>query len=372
MDSKLDRFKERKLHHAVMRDFTLWDASRMTEEECFEKLIELRWGSIDQVICPACGAAARPYLRRDRQQLRCRHCDHHFSPVVDSPFMDKKIEYSRLLMALSIYASGAKGVPSLHMARMLDLQHKSVLALTGKIRESLLRNCDQEILSGHIEIDGGHFCGKPRKGNHRTRLKPEERAAAIIAKLNKEPLPKRMPRSKADIRNFQNRKEKRRIVMVLREIHPEKGFGAVRTRVAVATAESEKAASFLAKKLVQPNSLIMTDENAAYSTLASWCVHKTVEHSLMFCGPDGENENQAESYFSRLRRAEYGTYHGFRPKYLVDYAQEFAWREDMRRCTELEKLKDLCQRIFTNGRSTWWRGYWQGHHRPGEYGLVPG
>lgn len=372
MNLEIDRFKERKPHHAVMRDFTLWDIFGMTEEECFDKLIELRWGGIDHVICPSCGAMARPYLRRNRQQLRCRHCDHHFSPVANSPFMDKKIEYSRLLMALSIYASGAKGVPALHMARMLDLQHKSAFALTGKIRESLLLNCDQDVLSGHIEIDGGHFCGKPRKGNFRTRLKPEERAAAIIAKLNKQPLPTRMPRSKAEIRNFLNRKEKRRIVMVLREIHPEKGFGAVRTRVAVATAESEKAASYLARKLVQPNSLIMTDENAAYSALASWCVHKTVEHSLMFSGPDGENENQAESYFSRLRRAEYGTYHGFRPKYLTDYAQEFAWREDMRRSTELEKLKDLCRRIFKNGPSTWWRGYWQGHHRPGEHELIPG
>lgn len=372
MDSEFDRFKERKLHHARMRDCTLWDIVKMTEEQCFEKLTVLRWGSIDQVICPACGVVAKPYLRRDRQQLRCRHCDHHFSPVVNSPFADKKIEYRRLLMALSIYVSSAKGIPSLHMARLLDLQHKSALALTGKIREGLLRNSDQEILTGHIEIDGGHFCGKPRKGNYRTRLKPEERAAAIIAKLNREPLPKRMPRSKADIRNYKNRKEKRRIIMVLREIHPEKGFGAVRTRVAVATAESEKAATFLAKKLVEPGALIMTDENAAYNALASWYEHKSVEHSLMFSGPDGENENQAESYFSRLRRAEYGTYHGFRPKYLVDYAQEFAWREDMRRSTELEKLNDLCQRIFRNGLSTWWRGYWQGHHRPGEYDLIPG
>lgn len=84
-------------------------------------------------------------------------------------------------------------------------------------------------------------------------------------------------------------KEKRRIVMVLREIHPEKGFGAVRTRVVVATAESEKAATFLARKLVQSKSRIMTNENAAYSALASWYEHKTVENSLMFSGPEGEN-----------------------------------------------------------------------------------
>ena len=56
--------------------------------------------------------------------------------------------------------------------------------------------------------------------------------------------------------------------------------------------------------------------------------------------------------------------------YLYDYAQEFAWREDVRRLSEGEKLADLLARVFKNGLSKWWRGYWQGNHRPGEYELV--
>lgn len=373
MQVKLDRFKKKHfLRHAEVRDLTLWDISKLTEDECFWKFVEFRWGARDQVICPACGAINLPFARLNRKQLRCRDCDHHFSPVVDSPFLDRKIEYKKLLMAFSFYVSGAKGVPALHMSRLLDMQHKTALALTGKIRESLIRNQDQEILSGVIEIDGGHFCAKPRKGNYRTKIKPEDRAAAIIAKLRREPLPTKIPRSKAERRNWARRKEFRRIVMVLREIHPEKGSGAVRTRVAVATAESEKVAVELARRLVQPSSVIMTDENAAYNTLACWYEHHSVEHAKMFVDPDGVNENQAECFFSRLRRAEYGTYHGFRTKYLVDYAQEFAWREDMRRNTELEKLQDLVSRVFKNGMSVWWRGYWQGHHREGEYGLIQG
>lgn len=53
--------------------------------------------------------------------------------------------------------------------------------------------------------------------------------------------------------------------------------------------------------------------------------------------------------------------------HLLDYAQEFAWREDVRTRTEVEKLKDLVKRVFSCGLSRWWRGYWQGHHRAGEF-----
>jgi hypothetical protein len=350
---------------AKLRDFTLWDASNLSEAEAFWRFTELRWGSREQVVCPSCGAIAKPFARIDRSQLRCRHCDHHFSPLVASPFADRKMSFKKLLMALCLYAASAKGVPALFMCRLLDMQDKTATVLTGKLRECLVHEMDADILSGVVEIDGGHFCGKPRKGRMRFKTRPEDVAAALEAKFKGEPLPKRKPRNKAEARNWARRKLKR-VVMVLRQIHPEKGNGAARTRVAVAYTENERVATRLARILVEPGSTIMTDENAAYNVLSSWYDHHCVEHSVEFSTIDGINENQAESYFSRLRRAEYGTYHGFRPKYLMDYAQEFAWREDVRRQTEKEKIHDLTKRIFSSGFSQWWRGYWQGHHREGE------
>ena len=41
--------------------------------------------------------------------------------------------------------------------------------------------------------------------------------------------------------------------------------------------------------------------------------------------------DQAESFFSRLRRAEYGQHHRISGIYLPFYAGEMAWREDSRR-----------------------------------------
>ena len=335
---------------AELRDFTLWDAANMDEEEAFWKFVEIRWGKKNNVVCPSCGVVSSPFIRKDRWQLRCRHCDHHFSPMVNSPFTDRKMCFKKLLMSICLFVASAKGVPALFMSRVMDMQDKTATVLTGKLREGLLRQVDTEIMTGVIEIDGGHFCGKPRKGRVKFKSSPEDIQAALEAKFRGEPPPKRKPRNRAEALNWERRKLKR-VVMVLREMHPEKGNGAVRTRVAVAYTENERVATRLARTLIKEGSTIMTDENVAYDVLSTWYDHHCVVHSVEFSTTDGVNENQAESFFSRLRRAEYGTYHGFRPKYLLDYAQEFAWREDVRRSTENEKVKDLMSNIFKNGLS---------------------
>lgn len=351
---------------AQIRDFTLWDASTLSDEEVLLIFVRLRWKRLEDVLCPGCGVIGKPHLRTARSQLRCRHCDHHFSPLHGSIFEDRKLPIRKILLAACLFTASAKGIPALYLARVLDIQVKTAAVLLGKLRETLLRQRDSSVLEGVIEMDGGHFCGKPRHGRLRIKSRPEDVAAKISARLRGEKPPKRKARSKAEARNWARRKL-RRIVMVLREQHPKSGSGAIKTRIAIAYAENARVAEKLSRDLVKPGSLIMTDENAAYTALGCWFEHRCVEHSIEFSTEDGVNENQAESFFSRLRRAEYGTYHGFRPKYLFDYAQEFAWREDVRRMTEWEKLGDLFSRIFSNGLSRWWRGYWQGHHRAGEY-----
>ena len=159
-----DRQGQHFLLSAQLRDFTLWDAANLSEEEAFWRFVEFRWGSQEHVICPSCGVISKPFCRIDRRQLRCRHCDHHFSPLKSSPFADRKMPFKKLLMALCLYVASAKGVPALFMCRLLDMQDKTAAVLTGKLRECLIQEMDTEILSGVVEIDGGHFCGKPRKG----------------------------------------------------------------------------------------------------------------------------------------------------------------------------------------------------------------
>jgi hypothetical protein len=54
-------------------------------------------------------------------------------------------------------------------------------------------------------------------------------------------------------------------------------------------------------------------------------------NSAEYVSDEGASVNQAESFFSRLRRAEYGVHHRISGQYLYQYANEVAWREYNRR-----------------------------------------
>lgn len=165
----------------------------------------------------------------------------------------------------------------------------------------------------------------------------------------------------------QEKLKKRRIVLVLRQLSQPPGQGAVRTIARVVMAEDARNAVPVIKKYVALGTLIQSDEGHAYASLTAWYDHETVRHSAEYATDNGINNNQAESYFGRMRRAEYGTYHGMRPQYLAFFASEIAWREDTRRQSLAQKFEGLLAVIFSCGLSKAWCGYFQGHRLGFEY-----
>ena len=65
------------------------------------------------------------------------------------------------------------------------------------------------------------------------------------------------------------------------------------------------------------------------------------------------------SFFSRLRRAEYGQHHRISGHYLHFYAGEMAWREDMRRVDNGNQLRRVGMGALASPKSRNWTGYWQ-------------
>ena len=82
------------------------------------------------------------------------------------------------------------------------------------------------------------------------------------------------------------------------------------------------------------------------------------DHSVAF-SKDGACTNQAELYFSWLRRAEFGQHHRISGQYLHRYASEMAWREDHRRDTDGAQFSAIAALALNNPISLEWRGYWQ-------------
>ena len=115
----------------------------------------------------------------------------------------------------------------------------------------------------------------------------------------------------------------------------------------------------MAKAHIAPDAIVMTDEAAAYVQLAREHEHYSVSHAKEFSDAEGVNDNHAEAFFSRMRRAEYGIYNGSRALDLHFYACEAAWRHTHHRLRKSEMVKRLLRTALSLGPSTRLRGYYE-------------
>jgi hypothetical protein len=104
--------------------------------------------------------------------------------------------------------------------------------------------------------------------------------------------------------------------------------------------------------------MIHADEASHWDALHAHLLVKRINHSQAYS--DGEScTNQAESFFSRLRRAEIGIHHHVAGPYLNAYASEMAWREDNRRTHNGEQFLAVVTASLKAAPSKLWKGYWQ-------------
>jgi ISXO2-like transposase domain len=242
-------------------------------------------------------------------------------------FHSRKLPPRDYLAAIAIFVNAVKGVSALQLGRDLHVQYKTAFVLAHKLREAMgsqVHNPDQAELSGTVEIDGAYF------GGH---VKPENRKE-----------------DRRDRRAAEERTGKRQVVVVARE---------VMGRTLPFIVPRESAAIPLIRQHVASGTIVHADESSAWERLhASYDMYR-VNHSAECVGEDGASVNQAESFFSRLRRAEYGIHHRISGRYLYQYANEMAWREDNRRIPNGMQLRFVTGAALRHAKSEVWRGHWQ-------------
>lgn len=344
------------------RDFSRDEIKKMTERSAWELFCEIRWGSKTHMPCPNCHEIDRHYPNPVRKQWRCKLCGHVFSVTSDTPFANRRLPFVKLIELIYEYAVAPKGLAATDICSKLGVTYRTAWQNLNKVREAVFHEQDRTKLSGHVQIDGCHVCGKPRRG--RKRLKMDSNIINNHLKNRKAGMePNRRRIEQWNIDKLKNR----RIVLALREIG-NKGDGAVRTITCVLKAESPAEVIRAVQKYVAPGTYIETDDGKAFSALKNLGYkHKAVRHSVEYSTDEGINNNQAEALFSRLRRAEYGVYHGMRPEYLAFYSAEFGWRDDNRKKTMKIKFRSLLSCILRSDISFAFRGYSQGHRLPIEY-----
>lgn len=97
------------------------------------------------------------------------------------------------------------------------------------------------------------------------------------------------------------------------------------------------------------------DEGTHWDNLEAHYDAHRINHSEAYSWDDAWT-NQAESYFSRLRRAVAGQHHHVSPQYLHPYANEAAWREDNRRVDNKGLFDKALGSVLHSPVSRQWKG----------------
>jgi transposase-like protein len=305
------------------RTLSLAQVLRMSDEEAYATFRGIRWSANEgKPICPRCGCVAI-YEYRARKIYKCKGCGAQFSLTTATIFASRKLSHRDILAAIAIFVNGAKGISALQLSRDLDVQYKTAFVLAHKMREALGAEAQGRKVQGHVEIDGAYFGGY---------VKPENRKA-----------------DRKDRRLSENQTGKRRVVVVMRERNG-------RTLPFVFKSEDESLPTIQAR--VMPGSTVYADEASCWDALHARFDAKRINHSVAFKDEDACT-NQAESFFSRLRRAEIGTHHCISRRYLFAYANEMAWREDTRRLPNGTLYGLAVAATMAHPVSRLWKGYWQ-------------
>jgi transposase-like protein len=314
---------------AAARSLSLAKVMRLSDAGVEDVFLRLRWPETDgKPTCPRCGCAICYACRRPAGQLRwrCKACRRDFSVTSGTLFAWHKLPLRTHLLAVVVFCNEVKGKSMLALARDLDVQYKTAFVLAHKLREAMAASIKGLRVGGEertVEIDGAYF------GGH---VRPENRAA-----------------DRVDRRRSENQSGKRRVVVAMRE----RGG-----RTLPQVFAGEDAAVPAIRQRIARGTVVHADESPAWNPLHARFTMQRINHQDGY-SIDGACTNGAESYFSRLRRAELGHHHHIAGPYLLRYAQEAAWREDLRRVSNGEQAHGVVGLAMRSPPSVDFCGYWQ-------------
>lgn len=229
-----------------------------------------------------------------------------------------------ILAAIFLMVNSAKGKSAVQVSRELDVQYKTAWVLCHKLREAMQDEYEGLKAEGEVEIDGMYVGGHIR--------------------------PKNLKSDRVDRRRKRHQTGTRRVVVAIRERQG-------RTLTFVTKTEADGVD--IVARTVKPGSIILADEAAHWDHLYRGYAMGRIDHSEAYSDLAGTHTNNAESFFSRLRRMVRGQHHFVSYKYLHQYAAHAAWLEDHRRCDNGTLVATVARNVMAAPTSRVFAGYWQ-------------
>jgi transposase-like protein len=295
-----------------------------SEGDAYEFLEELRWNG--KPWCPHCGGVEPYFLNpengktrktrtgtvSERRVWKCRECRKQFSVLTGTIFHGTKIPVRTWCFVVFEMASSKNGVAAKEIQRKYNLTAKSAWFMMYRIREAMKRDPMAGLLTGKVQIDETYIGGEPRfrHGHDKTKHLPGVTDKVQVVSL--------VSRQTGEVRS-----------KAVANVKPENLKAAIRGEV-------------------EPERTIMhTDGNWRYRKFADeFEGHEWVDHNIKEWVRGEVSTNQAENFFSQLKRSLDGTHHHVSVDHLQRYLNEFDFRYTHRKETDTDRMRRIVGQVY--------------------------
>lgn len=289
-------------------------ATMPDEKSCRDYLIKQRWDGKPE--CPYCGCD-KTYVIEGGKRFKCgsKACYSKFSVTVGTIMEASNIPLTKWLMAIYLCTAHKKGISSYQLAKDIGVAQKSAWFMLHRIREKMLPKI-QKTLGNIVEADLTFIGGK------------------ISNQSNKK---------RKEYREHKNPKYNKTSVLGMTE---RQGDTIMKTVPNVPN-ESER----IVRENLERATLLVTDEGGEFLRLNDNYQHHTVTHSTNEYVRGNFHTNSIEGIFSHFKRMVYGIYHQISPKHTQRYLDEFTYRFNSRKLTDVNRFDITMKNL--NGRLTY-------------------
>lgn len=296
-----------------------------SEADAYKFIEDLRWPD-GEPVCPHCGSKRKHYFLKprngqsrktrtgtatQRRVWKCADCRKQFSALTGTIFHGSKIPVRTWVFVVFEMCSSKNGVSAREIERKYDLTAKTAWFMMHRIREAMKREPMSSLLSGRVVVDETYIGGKPSN-----RHKDKGRRGRM-GFTDKTPI----------------------VSLVSRET------GEVRSKV-VPSVSGENLRAALAGEIEPERTVLHSDMGweaaRAHIPLAG---HEMVNHNRDEYVRGDVSTNQAENYFSQLKRSVDGTHHHVSVDHLPRYLAEFDFRYSTRKDTDTERMGKLARNV---------------------------
>jgi transposase-like protein len=285
----------------------------------------LRWP--DGPVCPHCHSREKHYFltpkagkarktrtgsETQRRVWKCKSCRKQFSVITGTVFHGTKVPLHTWIMVVFEMAANKNGIAAREIARKYGVAPKTAWFMTNRLREAMKNLAPERLISGTVVADETFIGPTPRFQHGYKRIEGGQGTM---------------------------RADKTAVVALV-----EKDSGEVRARV-IPNVTGENLRNVLEEHVSMPHTVLHTDMEKAYRSVSHrFAAHHTVNHAEREYVRGDVSTNQAENFFSQLKRSIDGTHHHVSRQHLDRYLSEFAFRHSTRDLTDAERMQRIVGR----------------------------